>query len=124
MVITARQWLRCLLVSMLLGALSPYVVVVPLAPAEGERVIDLERFTPQQMQELSKVSPSDWLAAVPMREVHGLERFTYWFTQPEAWSLYAIAALLSFITTFVGTVWVTYLNARAERRLTTRWSGP
>ncbi len=105
--------LRCFLVSLGVSVLAAILTTTILvAPAEGEFVFDLGTIDPEILNQGNQIEASEHLASLPMREISGIERFTYPFSHPQ----YFLGLLNSIFTWFVGvliaTLLVSYINAK------------
>ena len=110
-----RVWVRCVVVSLIASAMVPPLTLVALAPSEGVEVIDLRKFDRNSLTGLSEGEATKRIVNAPMRRVTGIERFTYWFTEPN-WVLNFWPSVVTWFGLFMGaTVCVSYLNGRDKR---------
>ena len=116
---TRRIWLRCLLISVFATVAVLPLTMIALVPAEGEEVVDLRAIDGEKVNQLSDEEFAEYAKSIPMRRLHGWERFTYWFTGPNWFSrlllAYWRAGITWFLLFFVSTASVSYLNERDRR---------
>lgn len=107
-----RVWIRCLLICLVAAAVVPILTMTTIVPAEDEEVPDLRAVDRDRASNLSAEQFEEHVESIPMRRLRGLERFTYLFTDPYWLVAYWKAMILWFISFFVATALVSFLNAR------------
>src|SRR6476660_2168527 len=105
----AGVFLRCVVISVVLGLFAPLVFMSPFIPEEGERVIDWS-----SAQDIPKAP--DTIQHISTREVHGFERIRFWFSGPYVWQLYFAATATCFAMLLLATLAVSYWNSHAARK--------
>jgi hypothetical protein len=113
--VTAKVWIRCIVISLIATAMVPPLTLVAMAPAEGEEVVDLRTADRWNRAGVSEAEMAKRMESPPMRRVTGLERFTYWFTEPLWFLLWWPQVTVWFLLFLASTVSVSYLNGRAKR---------
>jgi multidrug efflux pump subunit AcrB len=114
--VSARVWLRCVLVSLIAAVLVRPATMTAMAPAEGEQVVDWSAVDAEELARVPEAELSERLQSLPMRQISGFERFTYWFTHPQ-WYLGLRSAIAVWFAFFLAaTVAVSFLNSRDKRR--------
>jgi len=113
--VSAKVWIRCVVVSLIASAMVPPLTMIALAPSDGEKVVDLRTFDRQSLVGLSEAEESQRILNIPMRRVTGLERFTYWFTDPGWVRAWWPSVTVWFLLFLGSTVCVSYLNGRDKR---------
>ena len=116
---TRKIWLRCLLISVFVTVAVLPLTMLVFVPVEGEEVVDLRAIDREKVTQLSDQEFAEYTRSIPMHRLHGWERFTYWFTDPNWFSRlflgYWRAGITWFLLFFVSTASVSYLNTRDRR---------
>jgi hypothetical protein len=93
----------------------PPLTLVVMVPAEGEEVVDLRTADRRNQAGLSEAEMAKRMESLPMRRVTGLERFTYWFTEPGWFLAWWPSITVYFLLFLASTVCVSYLSGRDKR---------
>jgi hypothetical protein len=89
-----------------------------MVPSEGENVVDLRAVSAEDLAKLhSGHEFAEYVKRVPMRKLHGLERFTYYFEHPQYAHFYFRSVLTFFVPLFGSTLLVSYLQGRSRGRV-------
>lgn len=112
---SAKVWIRCIAISLIATAMVPPLTLVAMVPAEGEEVVDLRTADRWNRAGISEAEMEKRMESPPMRRVSGLERFTYWFTEPWWFLAWWPSITTYFLLFLVSTVCVSYLNGRDKR---------
>lgn len=112
---SAKLWIRCIVVSLIATAMVPPLTLVAFLPADGEEVLDLRTADRWNRAGVSEAEMAKRMESPPMRRVAGLGRFTYWFTEPLWFLAWWPQVTIWFLLFLASTVSVSYLNVRAKR---------
>ncbi len=113
---TKSVWMRCVLVSLLMAAITPPLTsTIMVSPEDGEMVPDLATIDSNELEGMSSKELEERVNEIPMRKVEGIERFTYQFTHPQYFHFY-IGGVLSFFPLYLlATILVSYGHVRNDR---------
>ena len=111
--------IRCFLVSFVISVFAALLsTTVLVAPEEGAMVPDLSTVDNNDLAIASYDKAEEMIRNMPMRELTGLERFTYPMTHPQYISTIFGVVFTWFLGLFIATITVSYLNAKRGVRPT------
>ena len=100
--------IHCLLVSIIVSIIAAmFSTTILVAPGEGEEVLDLSHVA------TNTGNIELMVESIPMRQVKGLERFTYPLSHPEYTTFFLKAISTWFIGLFIATLIVSLLNEKS-----------
>ena len=107
------------MISLVGTLLAPIVTLTPFIPDEGAEVADLRAIDAKKTAGMSEREAVEYINTIPMRQVRGWERVTYWFGHPDGfvfiWRTYWPVAVGWFALFFMATASVNYLSVRERR---------
>lgn len=111
-----RILINCLIISALLGLITPFFIMVEYVPEKGTEFRDFKENDFKKIRSLSDEEVVEYVEEnVKLRKLSGFERITYIFESPFSALIYSRTAFGMFLAFLFGSLSLSYLNFKTKQ---------